>query len=131
MKPKINFITLAVNDLQRSFHFYKEGLGLPTKGILQGNEDHALFDLDSEFSLVIYSRKEFLKFTESKPENITSAGFIISHIARSKKEVDEILNKALSAGASQIGKTQDEPWGYAANFADPDGHHWEISYMGR
>jgi len=31
MDPRISVITLGVSELQRSFRFYKEGLGLPTK----------------------------------------------------------------------------------------------------
>jgi len=34
MKPQINVITLAVNDLEKSFAFYRNGLGFPTKGII-------------------------------------------------------------------------------------------------
>lgn len=34
MKPRINVITLAVNDLEKSLAFYRDGLGLPTKGII-------------------------------------------------------------------------------------------------
>jgi catechol 2,3-dioxygenase-like lactoylglutathione lyase family enzyme len=34
MKPRINVITLAVTDLDESLAFYRDGLGLPTKGII-------------------------------------------------------------------------------------------------
>ena len=54
MKPKIDFITLAVTDLKKSVGFYQDGLGLPTKGIQDGNEEHCLFDLDHDFRLVLY-----------------------------------------------------------------------------
>ncbi len=37
MKPRISFITLAMNDFEKSFHFYRGGLGLPAEGIV-GNE---------------------------------------------------------------------------------------------
>jgi hypothetical protein len=33
MKPHLNAITLAVDDLERALHFYRDGLGLPTNGI--------------------------------------------------------------------------------------------------
>src|SRR5688500_20057681 len=33
MKPRINFITIPTNDLKKSFAFYRDGLGLSTKGI--------------------------------------------------------------------------------------------------
>jgi predicted lactoylglutathione lyase len=129
MKPRIDFITIAVTDLNKSIAFYRDGLGLPTQGIQDGNEDHCLFDLDNNFRLVLYRRNEFLSLTGNPDQAAKSAGFIISYIAHSKEEVDTILQKAIDAGATQLGQIQDEPWGYSANFADPDGHPWEISFM--
>jgi catechol 2,3-dioxygenase-like lactoylglutathione lyase family enzyme len=37
MKPHLNAITLAVDDLECALDFYRDGLGLPTNGIF-GNE---------------------------------------------------------------------------------------------
>jgi uncharacterized protein len=128
MKPRINFITIPTNDLQKSFAFYRDGLGLSSKGIKKGHEDHALFNLNNGLKLVLYERKEFLSLTDNPGQRINSAGFIISHFAESKQEVDNILQKALQAGAKRIEKTQDEPWWYAVNFTDPDGHQWEIAW---
>ncbi|HEU4798523.1 MAG TPA: VOC family protein, partial [bacterium] len=34
MKPRIKAITLGVNDLEASLAFYRDGMGLPTKGII-------------------------------------------------------------------------------------------------
>ncbi len=34
MKPHLTVITLGVDDLERALTFYKEGLGLATKGIV-------------------------------------------------------------------------------------------------
>ncbi len=34
MKPRITLITLGVADLERSVVFYRDGLGLPTEGIV-------------------------------------------------------------------------------------------------
>jgi len=129
MRPKINFITIAVSDLEKSVNFYKNGFGFPTKGIQDGNAEHCMFDLDDTFSLVLYRRQEFLPLTANPNQTEKSAGFILSHNAQSKEQVDEILQASLKVGAKQIGHTQDEPWGYAASITDPDGHQWEIIYM--
>ncbi len=32
MKPRITVITIAVDDLERSLRFYRDGLGLKTEG---------------------------------------------------------------------------------------------------
>ena len=34
MKPRIKVLTLAVSDLERSLAFYRDGLGLPTQGVI-------------------------------------------------------------------------------------------------
>ena len=39
MRAKIFFITLAVDDLDQSASFYRDGLGWPTQGIV-GQEFH-------------------------------------------------------------------------------------------
>ena len=34
MTPRLNVVTLAVNDLEKSLAFYRNVLGFPTKGIV-------------------------------------------------------------------------------------------------
>lgn len=34
MKPRVTVITLGVDDLERAVRFYRDGLGLPTQGIV-------------------------------------------------------------------------------------------------
>ena len=48
MKSHITVITLGVDDLERAYTFYKDGLGLPSKGIIGKEFEHgavAFFDL--------------------------------------------------------------------------------------
>lgn len=40
MKPRISVITLGVDDLERSLHFYQNGLGFPTQGIVGREFEH-------------------------------------------------------------------------------------------
>lgn len=40
MKPRISVITLGVDDLERSLEFYRDGLGLPTEGIIGTEFEH-------------------------------------------------------------------------------------------
>lgn len=124
MKPRINIITLAVSDLQRSLAFYRDGLGLPTKGIADGISDHVLFDLEGGLSLVLFLETEIEKLSGIPVK--ASGECILSHAAESKNEVDEILRQAEAAGATIVSKPADEPWGYFGYFKDPDGHLWEI-----
>ena len=56
MKPRISVLTLGVADLERSLAFYRDGLGLPTEGIIGREFDHgavAFFDLAGGVKLAI------------------------------------------------------------------------------
>jgi uncharacterized protein len=40
MKPRITLLTLGVDDLEKSLAFYRDGLGLPTEGIVGKEFEH-------------------------------------------------------------------------------------------
>lgn len=53
MKPRITVITVGVDDVERSLTFYREGLGLPTRGIIGTEVEYgavAFFDLQHGLS---------------------------------------------------------------------------------
>ena len=125
MKPRIDIITLAVDNLETSLAFYRDGLGLATQGILDG-EDHVAFELDGGVTLVLYPRAELARISNDTGTMKSSVEFILSHAASSREEVDIILARARAAGAVIPAQPQEEPWGYSGYFKDPDGHLWEI-----
>lgn len=125
MKPRIDIITLAVDNLETSLAFYRDGLGLATQGILDG-EDHVAFELDGGMTLVLYPRTELARISNDTGTMKSSAEFILSHAASSREEVETILARARAAGAAIPAQPQEEPWGYSGYFKDPDGHLWEI-----
>ena len=48
MKPRITAVTLGVDDLEKALVFYRDGLDLPTEGIVGKEFEHgafAFFDL--------------------------------------------------------------------------------------
>ena len=51
MKPRITVLTLGVDDLEKSVAFYRDGLGLPTQGII-GTE----FEYGAVAFLVVVAR---------------------------------------------------------------------------
>jgi len=56
MKPRISLITIGVDDIERSLHFYRDGLGLKTEGIVGTQFEHgavAFFDLQAGLKLAI------------------------------------------------------------------------------
>lgn len=67
MKPRITVITLGVDDLERSIAFYRDGLGLPTEGIVGKEFEHgavAFFDLQSGLKLAIQAKNAGASITD-------------------------------------------------------------------
>jgi catechol 2,3-dioxygenase-like lactoylglutathione lyase family enzyme len=132
MKPRITLITLGVDDLERAVRFYREGLGLETKGIVGEQFEFgavAFFDLQSGLKLALWPRKSIAHDTRlaSGPPNATD--FTMGHNVASKTEVDAVMEQARRAGASIVKVAHDTFWGgYSGYFQDPDGHVWEVTW---
>jgi hypothetical protein len=130
MKPRISVITLGVDSLERSLAFYRDGLGLPTTGIIGAEYEHgavAFFDLQSGLKLALFPRNSIAHDSKipQSPHGLTE--FTIGHNVNGKAEVDAVMEQAKKAGASITDKAQDKFWGgYAGYFQDPDGHLWEV-----
>lgn len=132
MKPRINILTIGVDDLEKSLKFYRDGLGLKTQGIVGTEFEHGtvvFIDLSNGMKLALYPRKEIAwdaKISQSSP---SETEFTIGHLVNSKKEVDEVMAQAEKAGAKVTKPAEDTFWGgYAGYFQDPDGHLWEIAW---
>jgi catechol 2,3-dioxygenase-like lactoylglutathione lyase family enzyme len=132
MKPRISLITLGVDDLEKSLRFYRDGLGLPTKGIVGTEFEYgavAFFDLEANLKLAIWPRKSLAKDTGLPLDRRSATEFSIGHNVASKAEVDAVMQRAANAGATIVKKAHDAFWGgYSGYFQDPDGHLWEVAW---
>jgi uncharacterized protein len=130
MKPSISVITIGVDNLQRALEFYRDGLGLPTQGVI-GTEFEfgavAFFELHAGLKLAIWPRASIEKDTGIPLGKPSASEMILSHNVASKEEVDAVMGQAQKAGAAIIKPAQTAFWGgYAGYFQDPDGHLWEV-----
>ena len=130
MKPRISVLTLGVADLEQSLEFYRDGLGLPTSGIVGREFEHgavAFFDLSGGLKLAIWAQADLAHDTDLPRTPISPTSFSIGHNVASREEVDEVVAQARRAGARIVKAPQDTFYGgYAAYFRDPDGHLWEV-----
>jgi len=134
VEPRLDVITLAVADLERGLAFYR-ALGLESEGIIgsewtdEATGAHgavAMFELNGGLLLNLYPRTDLAKDAAIPGGQPQSGAFSLAQLVRSRDEVDELLEKAASAGAT-VTPAHDRPWGiYSGYFRDPDGHLWEI-----
>ncbi|WP_108397557.1 VOC family protein [Devosia submarina] len=130
MKPRISVITLGVADLEQSLTFYRDGLGLPTEGIVGREFEHgavAFFDLSGGLKLAIWAQDDIAHDTGLPKQPVSSTAITIGQNVLQREEVDKTLEAAQQAGAEIIKAPQDTFYGgYAGYFRDPNGHMWEI-----
>lgn len=130
MNPRLNVLTLGVDDLQRALAFYRDGLGLPTAGIVGQECEHgavAFFDLHAGVKLAIWPRDDIAHDANLPRTPPSPTEFTIGQNVRSREDVDRIMDQARRAGANIVRHAADTFWGgYAGYFQDPDGHLWEI-----
>ena len=138
MQAKINFITLAVDDLDRSVAFYRDGLGWETEGIV-GREFHdevtgadgtiAFFAVEPGLMLGLYERSNLAKDASLPAGPPSTTEFSVGIPAGSQAEVDELLRQAEAAGGTLTAPAHMRPFGvYSGYFTDPDGHLFEIAW---
>ena len=132
MDARITVLTLGVDDLERAVRFYRDGLGLPTEGIVGEEFEHgavAFFELEGGLRLALWPRASIAHDTglTETPPSATEA--TIGHNVTTRDAVDDAMRRAESAGATIVKPAHETFWGgYAGYFQDPDGHVWEVAW---
>lgn len=127
MKRKISLITLGVSHIQKSLHFYRDGLGFKTHNYKEG-EDVVFFAMEGTW-LALYPKEKLAEDASVSPVGSGFTGMTLAHNVSSEQEVDAVFDLATSVGAKPIKRPQKVFWGgYSGYFADPDGYLWEIAY---
>jgi len=135
VEPRVDVITLAVEDLERALRFYRDGLGFESRGVIGtqwtdeesgANGAIAVFKFESGLLLSLYPRSDLAKDAAIPAGPARPGEFSLGQLVQSRVEVDELIEKAEAAGAA-VTTPRDRPWGiYSGYFRDLDGHLWEI-----
>lgn len=132
MNPHITFVTLGVDDLDRSVAFYRGGLGFATKGIIGTEIENgavAFFNLQPGLKLALWPRASLAADSGLPLQASSSTEFSLAHNVASPAEVDAVLLQAAQAGAKLVKPAQATSYGgHAGYFTDPDGHLWEVAF---
>lgn len=130
MKPSIKVITLAVEDLDRSLTFYRDGLGLPTEGIFGTEFEHGavvFFHLTGGLILALWPKESLAVEANIPLSAIGAGGVTLANNVASIAEVDAVMARAARAGATITDPARERFFGgYSGYFQDPDGHLWEV-----
>ncbi|OGC50888.1 extradiol dioxygenase [candidate division WWE3 bacterium RIFCSPHIGHO2_01_FULL_40_23] len=122
------FVNLPVKDLNKSVEFFtKLGFKFNPKFT---DKNAACLILGKNIFAMLLIKKFFKTFTKKEITDTKKSKEVINALAvGSRKEVGELVHKAVKAGATTPRDPQDYGWMYGWGFADLDGHLWEVFYM--
>ncbi len=130
MKPYLKVVTLAVDDLERSLAFYRDGMGLEADGVFGAEFEHGavvFFHLRNGLILAVWPKASLSAEANIPFGEIHTGGVTLANNVRTKEEVDAVMVQAFHAGATVTDPARDRFFGgYSGYFRDPDGHLWEI-----
>lgn len=122
------FVNLPVKDLNKSIEFFTS-LGYSFNPQFTNEQGASLVISDNIFFMLL-TEPFFKSFIKKEIADATKVAETINCIsADSREEVDEIVRKAVAAGATVPNEKQDYGWMYGHGFQDLDGHLWEFAYM--
>ncbi len=126
--PTMIFVNLPVKDLDKSKQFFTE-LGYTINQQFTDDKASCIVISDTIY-LMLLVEPFFKTFTKKDlADATTSTEAIIALSADSREAVDELVDKAIAAGAGPSNEPMDEGYMYARSFADPNGHLFEVMWM--
>ncbi|MFW6692719.1 VOC family protein [Streptomyces sp. MAR4 CNX-425] len=126
--PHKIFVNLPVKDLDRSRAFFT-ALGYNFNENFTDENATCLVITDDIYAMLL-TEPFFKGFTKKEiADATTTTEAILALSADSRAAVDEIVDKALTAGGAVANEPNDQGFMYGRSFLDPDGHQWEIFWM--
>jgi len=127
-QPSIT-IALPVADRRTTFAFYAEGLGFPPLGdpADDGVPEPLQFALNAGVRVMFIPTGGFGWVTANRvtaPADQSECLLVIT--VADQRHLQSFVDRAREAGAEIVTEPGDQPWGFTALFADPDGHLWQV-----
>ena len=115
------FVNLAVKDLNRSKAFFTE-LGFDFFGM---TDDMASVVISERTQIMLLAEPTFARYARNEVADPAKSTEVILVLGLDDPEqVNEFVDKALTAGAMAVGEPITAGGRYQRGFTDPDGHHW-------
>jgi uncharacterized protein len=121
------FVNLPVHDLAKAINFFGT-LGFQPDRNVSGPNTARLIVSDA-CSVMLHQHATFRSYTHSDvTDTATSREVIVGVGVNTRSEVDDLVDKAVAAGAEDLGG-DDQGFMYMRGFRDLDGHQWSLLHM--
>ncbi|GAA3295429.1 VOC family protein [Streptomyces cinereospinus] len=128
MYQQMIFVNLPVNDLDAAKRFFTE-LGYSINAQFS-DETAASVVISDTIVAMLLTREKYGQFTKKEIADATKTSEVLLCLsAESREKVDELVDRAIAAGGTASGETQDHGFMYGRAFDDLDGHTWEVVWM--
>jgi predicted lactoylglutathione lyase len=125
----MTFVNLPVKDLPKAKQFFTSiGFSFDEQF---SDENASRMIISDEASVMLEVEPFFQGFIAPQEIADTSRSreVIVGLTAESREHVDDLTEKALAAGAEELGEPDDQGYMYMRGFRDLDGHQWSFIYM--
>ncbi|WP_166020973.1 VOC family protein [Streptomyces chilikensis] len=128
MYQQMIFVNLPVRDIDASKKFFGE-LGYEINPQFS-DETTASVVVSENIIVMLLSHEKYAQFTDKEIADATrTSEVLVALSAESREKVDELVDRALSLGATEPRDKQDLGFMYGRAFEDLDGHTFEIVWM--
>ena len=127
MATKI-FVNLPVKDLNKSKEFFTK-IGFTINPQFT-DETAACVVITEDIYAMILTHKKFKEFTTKEIADATKTSEVLTCLSfESKEKVNEIVDTAVQAGATETRDAMDFGFMFGRSFNNLDGHIWEVIWM--
>ncbi|WP_330460086.1 VOC family protein [Streptomyces sp. NBC_00820] len=128
MYQQMIFVNLATDDVEASKRFFT-ALGY-TINPQFSTDECACVVISDTIVVMLLGKRHYATFTKKEiADPAKSSEVLLCLSAESREKVDELVDRAIAAGGTASGETQDHGFMYGRAFDDLDGHTWEIMWM--
>jgi len=126
--PHQIFVNLPVKDLDKTIEFFTK-LGFKFNPQFTDENATCMIIGENIFAMLLVE-KFFKSFTRKDICDTSRSTEVINALSvDNRKQVDEMVKKALAAGATKHNEPKDYGFMYQWGFEDLDGHLWEVFHM--
>ena len=123
-RPRLGYVILYVENISDTIAFYREAFGLKQRFL---HESGQYAEMETGQTCLAFANEEFIRnshqFRLNRKED-TAAGAEIAFIV---EDVEQAFRHAITAGATQVSKPVQKPWGQTVSYVrDNNGFIVEI-----